>query len=193
MDRFRYLHRKFYHMHPRISMFAINAACTAYYSRAVLSRRQETKSAVSTRPEERAGRRHNSPIGRFLIKLGSVRIVATLIHASCHRTLVCLAKRSILRTVKRRLRNALDVEQIVERAAIFTIRQWIMRNNDGDERNKVRINKKYYVDILKLLRLRRKSFLNLINDVVYFIRLYFSVALRCCRIFSMDPVKTPCL
>ena len=96
MDRFRYLHRKFYHMHPRIS---INAACTAYYSRAVLSRRQETKSAVSTRPEKRAGRRHNSPIGRFLIKLGSVRIVVTLIHASCHRTLVvvCLAKRSILR------------------------------------------------------------------------------------------------
>lgn len=90
----------------------------------LLSRRQETKSAVGTRPEERAGRRHNSPIGRFLIKLGSVRIVATLIHASCHRTLVvvCLAKRSILRTVKRRLRNALDLEQIVERAAIFMMR-----------------------------------------------------------------------
>jgi len=122
MDRFRYLHRKFYHMHPRI--ININAVCTAYYSRAVLSRRQETKSAVSTRPEKRAGRRHNSPIGRFLIKLGSVRIVATLIHAFCHRTLVvmCLAKRSILRTVKRRLRNALDVE-IVARAAIFITRQ----------------------------------------------------------------------
>lgn len=67
------------------------------------------KSAVGTRPEERAGRRHTSPIGRFLIKLGSVGIVATLIHASSyHRTLVvvCLAKRFILRIVKRRLRSA---------------------------------------------------------------------------------------
>lgn len=66
------------------------------------------KSAVRTRPEERAGRRHTSPIGRFLIKLGSVGIVATLIHASYHRTpvVVCLAKRSILRIAKRRLRNA---------------------------------------------------------------------------------------
>lgn len=122
MDRFRYLHRKFYHMYPRIPTFAINAICTAYYLRTVLSSRQETKSAVGTRPEERAGRRHNSPIGRFLIKLGSVRIVATLIHASCYRTpvVVCLANRSILRMVKRRLRNALDVEQI-ERAVIFMI------------------------------------------------------------------------
>lgn len=108
----------FIHMHLRRLRLM---RCIAYYSRAVLSRRREMKSAVSTRPEERAGRRHNSPIGRFLIKLGSVRIVATLIHASCHRTLVvvCLAKRSILRIVKRRLRNALDIEWIVERATTF--------------------------------------------------------------------------
>lgn len=121
MDRLRYLHRKFYRMYPRHLRYRHLMRCAPRLLFALLSRRQETKSAVGTRPEERAGIRHNSPIGRFLIKLGSVRIVATLIHASCHRTLVCLAKRSILRTVKRRLWNALDVEQIVEHPAIFMI------------------------------------------------------------------------
>lgn len=78
--------------------------CGAYYShniRATLrsSRIGKRRNQLSAHaPRSRAGRRHTSPIGRFLIKLGSVGIVATLIHASYHRALVvvCLAKRSIL-------------------------------------------------------------------------------------------------